>query len=135
MGNKNAPQAEQAERAEIMPLAEEEVTLSKQREVDSRLRLERTTHSVDKLLEAELTRDEVHIEHVAKNQLLTSDDSPQVRQEGEVLIIPVIEEQVEIIRRKVLKEEIHIHKRTKTELFRESVTLRNQEVTITKEKP
>lgn len=135
MGNKNAPQADKTECEQVMQLAEEEVTLSKQRQVDSRLRLERTTRSVEKLLEAELASDEVHIEHVAINQPLTSDDSPQVRQEGDVFIIPVIEEQVEIIRRKVLKEEIHIHKRTKTELFRESVTLRNQEVTITKEKP
>ncbi|WP_428944293.1 YsnF/AvaK domain-containing protein [Pantoea sp. FN060301] len=135
MGNKNAPQADKAESAEVMQLAEEEVTLSKQRQVDSRLRLERTTHSVEKLLEAELASDEVHIEHVAINRPVTAEDSAQVRQEGDVLIIPVIEEQVEIIRRKILKEEIHIHKRTKTEIFRESVTLRHQEVTITKEKP
>lgn len=134
MGNKNAPLTD-AESIKTMQLAEEQVTISKQRHVDGRLRLERNTHSVEKLLETELSSDDVYIEHVALNQPVTGEDSPQVRQEGDVLIIPVIEEQVEIIRRKVLKEEIRIHKRTKTETFRQSVTLRNQEVTITKEEP
>jgi len=50
-----------------------------------------------------------------------------------VLIVPVIEEQVEIIRRHILKEEVHIHKLKKNEQFQQKVTLRSQEIEISKE--
>ncbi len=133
MGNKNEPLDEYAEGVDKMQLAEEQVNISKERSVDARYRIHRTTHVNEELLEAELSHDEVDIRHVAINQVLGENASPQVRQDGDVLIIPVIEEQVEIVRRNVLKEEIHIHKRSKTENFRQSITLRNQEVTIEKE--
>jgi len=134
MGNKNAPLAKNMEHVETMPLAEEQAEIATHRKVDSRVQLTRSTHEVEKLLQAELTHEHVEIKHVAKNCPVADDYSAEVRQEGDVFIIPVIEEQVEIVRRKVLKEEIHIHKHINKEEFQQSVTLRNQEVKITKKK-
>lgn len=116
-----------------LKLAEEQVEITKHRHVDATVELKRTTHSRQELVETQLARENVEIQHIARNEVITDDLLPQVRQEGDVLIIPVIEEEIEIIRRKVLKEEIHIIKRTTTEEFRQSVTLRNQEVTISKD--
>lgn len=135
MGNKNAPLAEKIDDVVSMPLAEEQAHITKQRKVDSRISLTRSTHHVEKLLETELAREHVEIEHVAKNYQVADDYSAEIRQEGDVLIIPVIEEQVEIITKKVLKEEIHIRKHVNKEEFQQKVTLRNQEVKITKQKP
>lgn len=134
MRNKNAPLAKNREHVETMPLAEEQAKIVKHRHVGSRVQLTRSTHEVEKLLQAELTHEHVDITHVAKNCPVADDYSTEVRQEGDVLIIPVIEERVEIVRTKVLKEEIHIHKHTDKEEFQQSVTLRNQEVKITKQK-
>lgn len=134
MGNKNAPLAEKFKETESMPLAEEQASIAKQRKVHSRISLTRSTQEVEKLLETELTHEHVDIEHVAKNYQVADDYSAEIRQEGDVLIIPVIEEQVEIITRRVLKEEIHIHKHASKEDFQQKVTLRNQEVKITKQK-
>lgn len=134
MGNKNAPLTGKVKEAVSMPLAEEQATISKQRKVHSRISLTRSTQQVEKLLETELTHEHVEIEHVPMNYQVADDYSSEIRQEGDVFIIPVIEEQVEIITKRVLKEEIHIHKHTSKEEFQQKVTLRNQEVKITKQK-
>ncbi|GLR11083.1 hypothetical protein COO59_15130 [Mixta theicola] len=133
MSKKIAPNQDVTEQHEAIPLAEEQAAVSTQRVVDRRIRIDRSTTTAEKLLEAELWHEEVEIEHVEKNEPVTEGYFPQVRQEGDVLIVPVIEEQVEIIRHYVLKEEVHIHKLKKSEQFQQKVTLRSQEIEINKE--
>ena len=118
MDKKIAPQQDEAEQHEIIPLAEEQAE---------------ATTTAEKLLETELWHEEVEIKHIEKNETLEEGYFPQVRQEGDVLVVPVIEEQVEIIRRHILKEEVHIHKLKKNEQFQQKVTLRSQEIEISKE--
>ena len=133
MDKKIAPQQDEAEQHEIIPLAEEQAEVTTTRVVDRRIRIHRSTTTAEKLLETELWHEEVEIKHIAKNETLEEGYFPQVRQEGDVLIVPVIEEQVEIIRRHILKEEVHIHKLKKNEQFQQNVTLRSQEIEISKE--
>lgn len=133
MDKKIAPQQDEAEQHEIIPLAEEQAEVTTTRVVDRRIRIHRSTTTAEKLLETELWHEEVEIKHIAKNETLEEGYFPQVRQEGDVLIVPVIEEQVEIIRRHILKEEVHIHKLKKNEQFEQKVTLRSQEIEISKE--
>ncbi|AIX75955.1 hypothetical protein PSNIH2_15635 [Pantoea sp. PSNIH2] len=128
-----APQQDEAEQHEIIPLAEEQAEVTTTRVVDRRIRIHRSTTTAEKLLETELWHEEVEIKHIEKNETLEEGYFPQVRQEGDVLIVPVIEEQVEIIRRHILKEEVHIHKLKKNEQFQQKVTLRSQEIEISKE--
>ena len=134
MGKSEKPLAGQSDYTEVLPLAEEQAEIVKHRHVDAKVQVSRTTHTRQEELSSELMREEVHIQHRPLNiRLADDDDIPQMRQEGDVLIIPVIEEEVEIIRRKVLKEEIHILKNTTSEKYTQDVTLRHQEVTITKD--
>lgn len=134
MGGKSDPPRPASGEEQRLPLSEEHATLTKARVLDSRIRIERTTTSAAELLETELARDEVEIKHIAKNQLVEDDYSAEVRYEGDLLIIPVIEERVEIIRRKILKEEVHIRKVKKVEPYQQNVLVRSQEVKIRKEK-
>ncbi|ARJ41398.1 hypothetical protein B1H58_04840 [Pantoea alhagi] len=133
MTKKIAPHEEVTEQHEAIPLAEEQAEVSTQRVVDRRIRISRSTTTAEKLLETELWHEEVKIEHIEKNEPVEEGYFPQVRQEGDVLIVPVIEEQVEIIRHYILKEEVHIHKLKKSEQFQQKVTLRSQEIEINKE--
>lgn len=133
MVKKIAPHQGEAEQHQTIPLAEEQAEVSTQRVVDRRIRINRSTTTAEQLLETELWHEEVEIKHVEKNEPVEEGYFPQVRQEGDVLIVPVIEEQVEIIRRYVLKEEVHIHKLKKSEQFQQKVTLRSQEIEINKE--
>jgi stress response protein YsnF len=60
------------------------------------------------------------------------DAMPSIRQEGEVTIIPVVEEVLKVERCLVLKEEVHIRRVKTTERHQEQVTLRKQEVLVSR---
>jgi stress response protein YsnF len=56
--------------------------------------------------------------------------APQVREEDGVLIVPVLEERLVVTTELVLKEEIRITKKSRTEMVREPVRLRSERVEV-----
>ena len=56
--------------------------------------------------------------------------APAVREEDGVLIVPVLEEQLVLTTRLILKEEIRITRRSRTEVVREPVQLRSEQADI-----
>ena len=62
------------------------------------------------------------------NQFVSAASGP--REEGDVLIVPVYEEQLVVEKRLVLKEELHIRRIRASEEWSEPVTLRREEVEI-----
>lgn len=130
MSNKDAINYSATEKIETLPLAEERVEISKKKVIDRRVQISRTTVTDEKIVEAELIREEAVINRIAKNEVIQADAIPTARQEGDIYIIPVIREEVEIIRRQVLVEEIHVKKVQTTENFQESILLRRQELDI-----
>jgi stress response protein YsnF len=58
---------------------------------------------------------------------------PAVRVEGATTIIPVIEEQLVVEKRLVLVEEIHIIRRSETQVEQVPVTLRSERAEIERE--
>jgi stress response protein YsnF len=60
---------------------------------------------------------------------------PLVREEGEVTIIPIVEEVLVIEKRLILKEEVHIRRVRVPDVHREVVTLRTQDVVVERTKP
>ncbi|WP_414163572.1 YsnF/AvaK domain-containing protein [Superficieibacter sp. BNK-5] len=130
MQNKDAINNTTSTPDKTMPLAEEKITVSKEKIVDRRIQISRKTVSDEQIIEADLTREEAIIHRVTKNEVIQPDNVPTARQEGDIYIIPVIREEVEIIRRQVLVEEIHVKKILTSEHFQESVVLRRQELDI-----
>ena len=59
--------------------------------------------------------------------------APPISHEGDITIIPVVEEIVVVERRLVLKEEIRIRRVSTKEQHQETVVLREQEAVITRE--
>ena len=114
-------------------LAEERLELGTKKVVDRRVRITRATRVDEKNITAELTQENADIKRFAKNEVLEAQNIPQIRQEGDVTIIPIIEERVEIIKHYVLIEEIHIIKKRSTERHQEIITLRSQEIIISTE--
>jgi uncharacterized protein (TIGR02271 family) len=88
------------------------------------------TEHVETISDA-LTREEIDIRHVAMN--LTVDAVPEVRQEGDVIIIPVVEERLVVSKRLVLTEELHVHRRKVSEPASIPVTLRSTEIAVQRE--
>lgn len=123
--------AEQEEVASI-PLVEERLAVSKKEVETGRLRVRISVEEREERIDAELARDEVEIRRVPRNEPLS--DLPGVRTEGDVTIIPVVEEQLVVEKRLVLVEEIHVVRRSETERRDIPVTLRTEHADIERER-
>jgi uncharacterized protein (TIGR02271 family) len=90
------------------------------------------THAREHVVEVPLTREIIDVEHVAIGQVV--DVAPAIRYEGDVTILPVMEE-IEVVviqRRLILKEEIHVRRRRITETHQETISLRTQTAVVTR---
>lgn len=118
-----------ADETVVMSLAAEEVVVSK-RARRTLVRASRTTSFRDQAVEADLNQEQIVVERVAIGRIV--DAVPPVRQEGDVTIMPVVEEELVIIRRLILKEEVHLRRVRTTVPFTETVSLRRQTVSMTR---
>lgn len=118
-----------ADETVVMSLAAETVVISK-RVRRTLVRASRTTSFCDQAVEADLNHEAVVVERVAIGQIV--DAVPPVRQEGDVTIMPVVEEEMVMVRRLVLKEEVHFRRVRTTVPFTETVSLRRQTVSVTR---
>ncbi|MFH8136041.1 DUF2382 domain-containing protein [Pantoea osteomyelitidis] len=115
----------------VLKLAEEQVKLSKEQVVDGRVTVTRATTEHDEVINTLLRHEKVEVEHVPKAQRI--EVMPEIREEDGVLIVPVVEEEIEIVRKLILREELHIRRVEQQVPFEEVVTLRKQHVKVEKE--
>lgn len=114
----------------VIRLAEEDITVSKRSGDVGGVQVSRVTRTYRKPIEEILRQEKVEVERVALDQPV--DDVPPVRQEGDVIIVPVVEEIISVERRLVLKEEVRIRKVETTEKYQDEVTLHKQEAVVTR---
>ena len=112
----------------VIPLFQEELSVSRRVVPTSRVQISRVTHSHEQLVDELLERERVEVERVAIDKPI--DHMPSVREEGDCLIFPVVEEVLKIERVLVLKEEVRIRRVKGTERYQERVTLRKQEAVV-----
>lgn len=116
---------------EAVQVFEEVASISKHAVVTGRMRVSTRTETVDEVVSDTLTGQTVEVERVRLDRLLAIGEAvPQIRTEGEVTIIPVVEEVLVSEKRLRLKEELHIIRRVNASAFRESVSLRRQVATV-----
>jgi uncharacterized protein (TIGR02271 family) len=115
-------------RETVIPLFQEELSVSRRVVPTSRVQVSRVTHSHEHLVDELLERERVEVERVAIDKPI--DRMPSVREEGDCLIFPVVEEVLKIERVLVLKEEVRIRRVKGTERYQERVTLRKQEAVV-----
>ncbi|MFC3125430.1 YsnF/AvaK domain-containing protein [Pseudoroseomonas globiformis] len=90
-----------------VPLIEERL-ISRKRVVETgRVRISVTNETAEDVVRETLQTRHAEVERVSLDREVT--EVPQPRQEGDVLIIPVVEEILVIEKRLVLKEEIRLH--------------------------
>jgi len=111
-----------------LKLLAEELEVSKREVETGKVQVTRTSETFTKPVDLELRRTHAAIDRVPVN--LPVDSIPPVRQDGNEIIIPVVEEQVEVIRRLVLVEEVHIRLEEETERYHDDVELRRQDIKV-----
>ena len=114
----------------VVPLLTEEVAVSKQVVETGRVQVARVTHQREQLIDELLADETVEIERAPIGRHVEA--MPAVREEGDTIVVPIVEEVVVIERRMFLKEEVRIRRVRSTERHQESVTLRHQEAVVTR---
>lgn len=110
-------------------LQEERVAVSK-RTRKTMVRAARTTTDRAVEVDEDLSVEQVVVTRVPVGRVVET--MPPVREENGVTIVPVVEEEVVLVRRLVLKEEVHFKRVQSTVRHVETVTLKRQEVIVTR---
>ena len=85
----------------------------------------------DEVVALPLQREEVEIERISINK--AADHALPVRQEGDVTIVSVYEEVLVVTKQLVLKEELHIRRRSSIQPAQpQTFKLRREEITVTR---
>lgn len=119
-----------AERVERLELAEEELHVGK-RERTRRLLIRKAVETRTEDIEIPLEHTEVEVTRVPVDKPVS--ERPETRTEGDVTIIPVLEERLVVETRLFLKEELHVRSKTTREVFRDRALLREEVATLERE--
>lgn len=127
--NKNNTESQDEEDpVRIMPVIREEVEVDRRRVKKASILIEKTINNEEVTVDIPLTEDHYDIEYIPVNQYV--DKRPEIRQEGEATVIPVIKEVM--VKKLLLTEEIRITRKVKELNKTEKINLRKEEVKITR---
>jgi len=112
----------------VIPVIEEELVAGAREVTTGTVRVSKQVEQVRKIVTAPAVHDVVEVNRIPVNRMV--DAIPQMREEGDILVIPVVEEELVIQKRLVLKEEIHIRRKRSTERVSKEVTLDRERATV-----
>lgn len=109
-----------------VPLAEEELEVDKLRRKTGEVHLRKEVHTEERQVTVPVTREEVHVERVPA----TGATRGEATFEGGETSVPVYEEEVEVTKRPVIREEVRVTKEAHREEKPIRETVRKEEVEI-----
>jgi stress response protein YsnF len=113
---------------DTLQVVDEFSTVRKQDVVTGKVRVSTKTELVDEVVSAMLDRQDVEVSRVPRGIEITG--APEIRTEGDVTIVPIVEEILVVEKRLVLKEELHLRRSVSSEHVELPVTLRKQRAVI-----
>jgi uncharacterized protein (TIGR02271 family) len=113
---------------EAIPLMEEELRVEKRNVTTGKVRVRSVVDAIEEVARATLEEQRVEVTRVPVDREV--DVAPAVRTEGDVTIVPVLEEVLVVEKRLVLKEELHIRRYVTHENVEVPVTLRKQRAVV-----
>ena len=126
----SSPTSPVPDAAELLRLHAEELKIERQRHAGDTVRVSTRVRERHEQVEVALVHERVEIERVAIDRVV--DAVPPVRQEGDVTVLSVVEEVLVLERRLVLKEEVRVRRVQVPETHRETVSLREQVVDVSR---
>lgn len=121
------------DRPNVIPLMQEDVSITKRKVETGRVRVSTKTLEHIDYARADLYQEAVHVERVPIGREVAV--APPVREEGDTIVIPIIEEIMVVEKRLVLREEIRITRTRSVDTFEEPVTLRSMVADVERETP
>lgn len=112
----------------IIPVIEEEVTIDKQIVATGKINISKRINEYEEVVDVPSYRGEITVNRVPVN--LFVDEPPITRQEGDTMIIPVVQEQMVMVKKLLLVEELHVQNRVIETHHPQTVTLLKEEVEV-----
>lgn len=112
----------------VFPVMKEQLSVERRTVDIARVRVTKSVREEQRIVDEPLWRDEVGVELVEVNRIV--EGPVEVRQEGDTLIVPVMEEVLVVEKRLLLREELRLTRRRTEVHERQSVTLRAEEVSV-----
>jgi uncharacterized protein (TIGR02271 family) len=116
----------------ILPVHAEHVEISR-RVNETRVRISLETLRHEHVVDEPVAGERVVVERIPVGRIV--DAAPDIRHDGDTIILPVVEEILVTEKRLMLTEEVHIRRVRQTRRHTETVTLRTQAVTVTRDPP
>jgi uncharacterized protein (TIGR02271 family) len=114
-----------------IPVWSEQLHVNKQSvDTGKGVRIHKNVVEHDKIVNVSLMKEELFVEHVPIQKVVSETDLPLPRQEGEVYIVPVLEEVLVVEKRICLKEEVRISKRRQELPGVQTVRVKSEQVSI-----
>ncbi len=117
-----------SELVEVIPVIHETLRVEKREYESGRVLVHKTVIERDEVTEVLLREQDLTVERVPVGRAVS--EAPQTRQDGDTLIVPIMEEVVVVEKRLFLKEELHIRKRSSERTEQHKVRLRTEHVEI-----
>ena len=117
----------------VVPVVQEQLEVRKRQWETGGVRVNIAVREREETVDQPLVREEVQVERVPINRVV--DTVPTPRQEGETLVIPVVEEVLVVEKRLMLKEEVRVSKRRFEAHEPQKVVLRSEEPQIEQLEP
>ncbi len=114
----------------VIPAIEESVSVTRRVRETGKVKITKSARYEDEVIEATEMHEEIEVKRFAKNQVL--DKPATAREEGNVTIIPVMEEVAIVTKKWVLREEIHLIRHVEKSQKPQTVTLRKERVNVEK---
>ena len=128
---------EQAPLGEVaIPLAEETVTVSKREVETGRVQVALTTEIETVIARETLRGRRAEVERVPVGRTLAEGEAaPVAHEEGDTLVIPVVEETAVVVKRRVVREEVRLRFVPTERPFEQAVEVRRQHATVERAAP
>jgi uncharacterized protein (TIGR02271 family) len=105
----------------VVPVIEEQVVAGAQPVKTGSVRVDKHVEKRIRKVEVPLLHEHVEIRRIPVNRVVR--EAPSIRRRGDTVIVPVVEEELVVTKRLVLKEEIHLKKRATKDRFVQEVAL------------
>lgn len=113
-----------------IPVIQERLNIEKRLVTKGGYRITKTVESREEVVDEALMREEVSVERVQVNEIVPHSPPPQVRYEGDMMIVPVVEEVFVVEKRLLLKEEVRVRRAKAEYRAPQRVVLRGEKVVV-----
>lgn len=117
----------------VIPLLAEQLNVSRRKVLTGGVRVHKTVSERTETIDEPTLREELEIQRVAVNRFVT--EPPAVRYDGDVMIVPLLEEVLVVEKKLVLREEIRVTTRRETLRKPQQFVVRREEATLEQIKP